>query len=66
MFSPENREVTLIFNDISARFKVENYNQLQAVNSVFDSKHEDTMLKPMLHKLQSGDVAFDVGANLGV
>ena len=68
LFSPKKREKCLSLNGIEANFWVNDFEKLRAVETVFEpgDRDERKMLLPLLQMLKPGDVAYDVGASLGV
>jgi len=66
--APKDRKINLRFYGIEAQFYVNNFEELRYVESVFEKgdKDEENMLAPLMDILQLGDVAYDVGANIGI
>ena len=63
-----NRFYALSFNDVESQFNFENYLQLKALLNFFDDSvlNEGQFLNHLFENLEPGDVAFDIGANMGI
>lgn len=68
IFSPKRREKCLSLDGIEANFFVSDYEELRAVETIFEKGERDerNMLMPLLGMLKPGDIAYDVGAGIGV
>ena len=53
---------------LSAQFCADNFDELRALETTFSDKgkSEENILNPLIEMLQPGDVAYDIGANIGV
>ena len=58
----------LIFMGHSAQFYANNFDELRALETAFsdNGKSEETILKPLMKMIQRGDVAYDIGSNIGI
>ncbi len=68
LYSPKRKIYNFLLHGITAQFYVNNFEELRYVESVFEKgdKDEENMLAPLMDMLQLGDVAYDIGANIGV
>ena len=63
----KTKQKKIKFMGISAKFQVANYDELRAIQRFTSNgfKSEVYMLRSLLGFLREGDVAYDVGANIG-
>lgn len=63
-----NQTKSLSFQGIRAKFYINNFEELRAVETALDKgcNDERNMLVPILQTLKQGDVAYDIGANIGI
>lgn len=68
IFCPKNHLVALSLNGITAQFYAEDFDTFRAIEATFalDKNSEEAILKPILEILKPGDIAYDIGANIGV
>jgi FkbM family methyltransferase len=68
LFAPKNGLKTLELEGFEARFRVNSYTELHALDTVFseDAKAEDEVIKAMFEIVQPGDTVYDIGANMGI
>jgi len=68
IYGPNSGKKKLAFNNIVAYFYVNNFAELRALETVFTERgnSEENILEPIMNMLQPGDVAYDIGANIGV
>jgi len=62
------RTMKLELDGIEAKFSVSSFQELRAVETTFGKnyKAEDKILGLLLKRLEKGDVAYDVGASIGI
>lgn len=53
---------------LSAQFYANNFDELRALETTFSDKgkSEETILNPLIKMIQPGDVAYDIGSNIGI
>ena len=58
----------LRFQDIHADFYAQNFYELRALETVFSNggKFEERILEPLMETIHPGDVAYDIGASIGI
>jgi len=68
LYAPRDRRKPLVFSNIEIEVLVRNYGELRTVEAVLenDAVDESKIIEPMLNILREGDVAFDIGANIGI
>lgn len=66
--APKDKKMDLYFNGIEGRFHVNNYEELRFIETIFEKgdKDEEDILTPFLEMLKPGDIAYDIGANIGI
>ena len=68
LHTTKDRKKRLCFNGVEAHFYVKSFEELRAVETVFQrgNKDEENILAPLLQLLHPGDIAYDIGANMGI
>lgn len=68
IYSPKSRKKNLIFHKFDAHFYVNNFSELRTLERIFNGrgKSEGNILEPIIQIIQPGDVAYDIGASIGV
>jgi len=66
--APKNRRVELNFRGIKAVMAVNDFEDLRVAGTMFDKgdREEGKMLSPLIEILRKGDIAYDIGANIGI
>jgi FkbM family methyltransferase len=68
LYSSNNKVKNLFFDGIEAEFYVNNFEEMRTFETIFEKgdKDEEDILSPLIDMLQPGDIAYDIGANLGI
>jgi FkbM family methyltransferase len=66
LFKPKNNILEVDLSNIKTRFYVKNPDEFRLIESVTGDEGEKGVLESLISLLKSGDVVYDVGANVGV
>ncbi len=68
LFAPKEKKMVLKFKEIISSFYVNNYESLLIVENALKKgvRDESDFLEVLFSELKSGDVVYDIGANMGI
>lgn len=68
IYCPRSHIMKLTFMGLSAQFYADNFDELRALETTFSDKgkSEEKILNPLMKMIQPGDVAYDIGASIGM